>query len=116
MGYSKLKFGTFFALAAILLAIYFRYSNDTIQKRLHSVLKALENLESKYKVNPQPKVAIGYGICTDVYIEAANLLEYSEDVGEPQHFDELKNKEDLLKTFAYYFRHGAAAEFVFYFS
>ncbi|XP_014225330.1 ADP-dependent glucokinase [Trichogramma pretiosum] len=110
MGVNKLKLGTIFSVLIVLAALYFRNSSDILQKRLHSVLKALEQLENKYAVNPRPKVAIGYGICTDIYIEASNILEYSEDVGEPQHFNELNTKDELLKSFAYYFRHGAAAE------
>ncbi|CAB0032359.1 unnamed protein product [Trichogramma brassicae] len=38
-----------------------------------------------------------------------NIID-EEDVGEPQHFNELNTKDELLKSFAYYFRHGAAAE------
>ncbi|XP_011504910.1 PREDICTED: ADP-dependent glucokinase [Ceratosolen solmsi marchali] len=110
MGYGKAKLGTCFTILAVLLAIYYRSSSDVLQKKLYNVLKALERLESKYMVNPRPKVAIGYGICTDVYIEAGNLLKYSENIGQPQHFDEISTKEELLKSFAYYFRHGAAAE------
>ncbi|XP_014206884.1 ADP-dependent glucokinase [Copidosoma floridanum] len=62
------------------------------------------------KVLPRPKVAVGYGICTDVYVKAESLLEYTDEMGQPQHFDEITTKEELLKSFAYYFRHGAAAE------
>lgn len=113
MGYNKIKLGTFFTLMIVLLAVYYRNTNDVLQKRLHSVLKALENLEKKHKVNPNPRVAVGYGICTDVYIEAGNLLEYTDQMGEPEHFDEITTKEELLKSFANYFRHGAAAEYVF---
>lgn len=112
MGYNKVKYGTFFTVIAVLLAVYYRNSNDILQKKLHSVLSALENLEKKHTINHRPRVAIGYGICTDVYIEAGNLLEYSEDMGQPEHFDEITTKEELLKSFAYYFRHGAAAEYV----
>ncbi|OXU26069.1 hypothetical protein TSAR_002650 [Trichomalopsis sarcophagae] len=110
MGCSKVKLGTFFTVLAVLLAVYYRNSNDVLQRKLHSVLQALERLENKHTVSPRPRVAIGYGICTDVYIEAGNLLEYSEEIGQPQHFDEISTKEELLKSFAYYFRHGAAAE------
>lgn len=113
MGYSKVKLGTFFTVLAVLLALYYRNSSDILQRKLHSVLQALERLENKHTVSPRPRVAIGYGICTDVYIEAGNLLEYSDEIGQPQHFDEISTKEELLKSFAYYFRHGAAAELVY---
>jgi ADP-dependent glucokinase len=112
MGYGKAKLGTCFMVLVVLLAIYYRNSSDVLQKKLYNVLKALERLESKYIVNPRPRVAIGYGICTDVYIEAGNLLKYTDNMGLPQHFDEISTKEELFKSFAYYFRHGAAAELV----
>ena len=112
MGYRRVKYGTFFTIVAILLAVYYRNSSDVLQRKLHSVLQALQDLEDRHTVSPRPRVAIGYGICTDVYIEASNLLEYSEEIGQPEHFDEISNKEELLKSFAYYFRHGAAAELV----
>lgn len=112
MGFSKVKLGTALSIFGIVLGIYFRNSEQLLQQRLHSVLTALENLENSYKVNPRPRVAVGYGICTDVYIEAGNLLEWSEEMGQPQHFDEISSKEELMKSFAYYFRHGAAAELV----
>lgn len=109
---SKITLGTIITLLVVLSAIYYRGSPDVLHKRLAAVLNALENLERKYQVLPKPKVAIGYGICTDVFTDAGNLLEYNEDVGKPQHFDEISNMEELLKSFAYYFQFGAAAELV----
>ncbi|XP_046750171.1 ADP-dependent glucokinase isoform X2 [Diprion similis] len=112
MGYKGLKFGTIVSILVIVLAIYYRKSDNTLQKRLIAVLEGLERVETKHDGLPRPKVAIGYGICTDVYIDAKYLLKYSNDIGFPEHFDEITTEEELLKSFAYYFRHGAAAEFV----
>lgn len=112
MEYKGLKFGTFLTILAILLGIYYRSFQDTLQSRLIAVLEGLERVETKHEGLKRPKVAIGYGICTDVYIEAKYLLKYRNDIGNPEHFDEINSKEELLKSFAYYFRHGAAAEYV----
>lgn len=112
MASNKITFGTVITLLVVLGAIYYRNSTDVLQKRLAAVLNALENLERKYQVSPKPKVAIGYGICTDVFIDAGNLLEYNKNIGKPQHFDEISSMEELLKSFAYYFQYGAAAELV----
>lgn len=75
-----------------------------------AVRHGLERLETKHQISMRPKVAIGYGACTDVFVEAKYLLSYSDDMGQPKHFDEIKTEAELLKSFAYYFRHGAAAE------
>lgn len=110
MGFSQLKFGTFLTILVVLVAIYFRNYDDELQHRLIKVLNGLERLETKHEISVRPKVAIGYGACKDVFIDAKYLLRYSPKVGTPKHFDEIASEEELLKSFAYYFRHGAAAE------
>lgn len=111
MGYKRrLGFGTFFTVLIVLAAIYYRNTDDILQKRLLTLLHGLERLENKYVITRRPKVAIGYGVCTDVFIDAKHLLRYSNEIGRPEHFDEINTELELLKSFAYYFRHGAAAE------
>ncbi|XP_076244041.1 ADP-dependent glucokinase [Calliopsis andreniformis] len=111
MGYNRgLKFGTAFTVLTVLVAIYYRNSENVLQKRLQTLIYGLERLENKHVITSRPKVAIGYGVCTDVYVNAEQLLKYTEDVGRPEHFDEINTELELLKSFAYYFRHGAAAE------
>ncbi|OAD62563.1 ADP-dependent glucokinase [Eufriesea mexicana] len=111
MGYNRgLKFGTVFTILIVLVAIYYRSSEDILQKRLQALIYGLEKLENKHVMTSRPTVAIGYGMCTDVYVNAKELLNYSEQVGRPQHFNEINTELELLKSFAYYFRHGAAAE------
>ena len=111
MGYNRgLKFGTAFTVLIVLVAIYYRNSESILQKRLQALIHGLERLENKHVMSSRPKVAIGYGVCTDVYVNAKDLLNYSDEVGQPQHFDEINTELELLKSFAYYFRHGAAAE------
>jgi len=111
MGYKRrLGFGTFLTVLIVLAAIYYRNTDDILQKRLLTLLHGLETLENKYIITRKPKVAIGYGVCTDVFIDAKHLLGYSDEIGRPEHFDEINTELELLKSFAYYFRHGAAAE------
>ncbi|KAK2582053.1 hypothetical protein KPH14_002758 [Odynerus spinipes] len=111
MGINKrLKIGTCLAVLAVLAGLYYRNSEDVLQKRLSALLHGLERLESKYSITNKPRVAVGYGICTDIYVDAKYLLHYSNEIGSPEHFDEINTEEQLLKSFAYYFRHGAAAE------
>ncbi|EFN70698.1 ADP-dependent glucokinase [Camponotus floridanus] len=111
MGYKRgLRFGTLFTVVIVLAAIYYRNHENVLQKRLLTLLHGLEKLENKHVITRKPKVAIGYGVCTDVFIDARHLLKYSDEVGRPEHFDEINTELELLKSFAYYFRHGAAAE------
>ena len=114
MGYKGLKFGTFLTVVVVIAAIYYRKIDDNLQNRLIAVQHGLEKLETRHPISARPKVAIGYGACTDVFVDAKNLLNYSEDVGQPRHFDEIKTEDELLMSFAYYFRHGAAAELVLF--
>lgn len=114
MGFKQLKFGTLLTVLIILVAIYFRKYDNELQDRLIKILQGLQRLENKHEISVRPKVAIGYGACTDVFIDAKYLLNYSPSIGDPSHFDEINNEEELLKSFAYYFRHGAAAECVLF--
>ncbi|RVE42796.1 hypothetical protein evm_012553 [Chilo suppressalis] len=69
--------------------------------------------ESENKVsigNLQPRVALGYGACHDLFVNATKLLDFNELKGSPEHFNEISNKDEFLKSFAYFFKHGAAAE------
>lgn len=110
MGLIGLKFGTFLTITIVLIAIYYRNFDDVLQKRLVAVLNGLEKLENRYENAVRPKVAIGYGICTDVSVRSKKLLPYNANVGSPMHFDEINSDIELYKSFAYYFPHGAAAE------
>ncbi|XP_078046764.1 ADP-dependent glucokinase [Augochlora pura] len=111
MGYNRgLKFGTVVTLLTVLVAVYYRNTENVLQKRLLTLIHGLERLEQKHVITSKPKVAIGYGVCTDVFVYADQLLQFSEEVGQPEHFDEIITELELLKSFAYYFRHGAATE------
>jgi len=105
-----LGYGTCLTILIVLAAIYYRNTENILQKRLLTLLHGLEKLENTYVITRRPKVAIGYGVCTDVFIDAKHLLKYRDEIGRPEHFDEINTELELLKSFAYYFRHGAAAE------
>lgn len=94
-------------LVAALIAWLLRPQESTLL-RVAQELKALENVEdAPAKV---PSVAVGYGACYDIFAEATPLLPYDASYGEPEHFDTITTLSELHKSFAYYFRHGAAAE------
>ena len=74
-------------------------------------MKSLLKQEQKAIVSPNVLVAVGYGACLDIFVDAADLLGEEKQPNEPNHADEIKTKKDLLETFAYFFSHGAAAEY-----
>ena len=68
--------------------------------------------EQKAIVSPNVVVAVGYGACLDIFVDASDLLGKETPPILPSHASEIKTKKDLLETFAYFFSHGAAAEYV----
>ena len=112
------KTGTFLSILVILAAYFYkRQTNDSdvLRNRLNNVLSGLLRAERQVALGSEPKVAVGFGACLDVIGDAVDVLEKlgarSPDL--PEHFNELESQEDLEKVFAYFFRHGAAAEWVF---
>lgn len=114
-----IKSSVFVTFVAILTSFYINSPyiisliNKEVNNRQSSVLNGLLELEAKNFVASgplQPRVAVGYGACHDVFVEAKDLLKDSVLSGAPEHFDEIKNDIQLLKSFAYYYKHGAAAE------
>lgn len=101
--------GTVCSICIIVISIYLREPEDDLQKRLTDVLKGLIAVEKQY-VKHTPKVAVGYGACHDLVISGQDFLNYDESVGIPQHFDDINSVDELKKSYAYYFRHGAAVE------
>ncbi|XP_055537449.1 ADP-dependent glucokinase [Wyeomyia smithii] len=101
----------FTALFAIIYQAYLA-SNDL--KTLTVILQNLKNLEHQYAVH-RPRVAIGYGSCSDLYVKAVNFLNFTDNL---EHLlrqktfavDDINTEDDFLQSFAYYFQRGAAAE------
>lgn len=105
----------FVTLFAILYQGYLVSNN---LRKLTNILANLIYLEHNYEKSvdlTRPKVLIGYGSCSDLYVQAPEFLNYSESLisgfqnrnGED---DEIITEEDFYKSFTYYFSKGAAAE------
>ena len=112
-----IKAGTLVSFLVILAAymiVYRRQTNegDVLRNRLNSVLSGLLRAERQVQLGREPKVAVGFGACLDVIGDAVDVLDRlgARSPDSPEHFDELESLEDLEKVFAYFFRHGAAAE------
>lgn len=106
------KLGSILSFCVVLYAVYFR-KNDVGDIRLSPVKDHLLYLESENKVaagTRQPRVALGYGACHDLFVNATSLLNYKDLTGAPEHFNEISSNEEFLKSFTYFFKHGAAAE------
>ncbi|KAK9512538.1 hypothetical protein O3M35_000939 [Rhynocoris fuscipes] len=103
-----ISFGTL-TIICLLISIYLRDPANELRNRLKHVINGLMLVEEQHK-NLSPKVAVGYGACVDLYVNGNDLIPYSDDIGLPQHFDQINSLEELRKSFAYYFKNGAAAE------
>lgn len=112
MAGAPVRFGSILSFCILMYAVYYR-NKDVGDVRLSPVKEHLLFLESENKVGAgkqQPKVALGYGACHDLFVNATSLLDYKDLKGSPEHFNEISSKEEFLKSFAYFFKHGAAAE------
>lgn len=101
----------FFALFATIFQGYF--SSSELQ-HLTMVLSSLADLEfSNRSLSANvPKVAVGYGACTDVYVDAVRFLNVSQlgAVLPWKPSDKITTRVELLQSFGYFFQKGAAAE------
>lgn len=110
---ATLKCGSFISLVALLVALYFGNDEFISNDRLENISHRLLKIESKNAVGLgelAPRVAVGYGACHDIFTNATTFLDFDRFDGAPQHFDDISSESEFLKSFAYYFQHGAAAE------
>lgn len=106
------KLGSILSFCIVLYAVYYR-KNDFGDARLFPMREHLLSLEHANRVGVgknQPRVALGYGACHDLFVNATSLLDARQLKGSPEHFNEISTREQFLKSFAYFFKHGAAAE------
>lgn len=101
----------FFALAATIFQGYF--SSNELQ-HLTLILSRLTDLEHTNRSivgGHVPKVAVGYGACTDVYLNAVEFLNATDfDLADATPNDRISTEQELVHSFAYFFSKGAAAE------
>uniref|UniRef100_T1JDT0 Uncharacterized protein n=1 Tax=Strigamia maritima TaxID=126957 RepID=T1JDT0_STRMM len=103
------------SLAIALTAYYLnRNSDNVLRQRLENVLSGLLLKEREAKPISDLKIAVGFGACEDLVVQAVDVLNISKyeklfDLS-PVHYDVINNLEQLYRGFAYFFIHGAAAE------
>lgn len=97
-------------LAALL---YRRHSEEILKERLNQVLSGLLRAEKKVPAAPK-RVALGFGGCEDVFVEAMDIFQRLNltPPASPRHHDSVKNGQELAELLAFFFQHGAAAEYV----
>lgn len=95
----------------VLLSSYL-YRRHMDVKHLDTVLMGLLEAERAVPLDSGLRVAVGFGSCVDVIGSAMDVLaKLSASVPDkPEHFNTVHNQEEFEKIFAYFFRHGAAAE------
>lgn len=99
-----------------LFAIIFQGFNSARDlQRVTLVFMHLVNLENVPRLTKgpdavKPKIAVGYGSCFDLYVESTSFLNYNESIANSDFDGEINSMEELLQSFAYYFKRGAAAE------
>ena len=105
------KYGLLAIVLSVLLAYYNPYDADTTLKtRMDKVLNSLLKQEKSVQVSGQVKIAVGYGACKDIFVDAKHVMGSKFPKNQPKNYNEISNFEELNEMFAYFFSHGAAAE------
>lgn len=113
MEFGRIKPWLFFSATVLFVAfMYKRKSDNDLKQKLDQVLTGLLRAERKVGVDSTTKIALGFGGCEDIFVDALPFLEKMKYTipDKPEHFDHIANETDVTKMFAYFFRHGAAAE------
>ncbi|XP_066536560.1 ADP-dependent glucokinase [Hoplias malabaricus] len=109
-----LKYGTLLSIVAVLFAVWLRSPRSVLDERLDTVLSSLLRAEQKVGMNniARPRVAIGFGGCVDIIVDAVTLLKKIglQPADQPLHHDYIENEEQLAQSFSYFFAPGAASE------
>jgi len=96
----------------LIVAVVYRRGVDVETDRMTAVLNGLLKAEQEAALTSQLRVAVGFGSCVDMIGSGLDIL---GRVGalpsdKPKHYDSLQDMDELRRIFAYFFRHGAAAE------
>ncbi|CAB3370150.1 Hypothetical predicted protein [Cloeon dipterum] len=108
MASTALKAAGLASVVALVVAMLMRSSPQLLDQRLQAVLEGLERFERRHGVGAGTRVAVGYGACNDLFADAAEFFDH--EAAEPHYSPRLLERRQVIDTFAYFFRHGAAAE------
>ena len=91
--------------------LYKRNADEMLKDRLNNVLSGLLRAERKVGL-ARPKVAVGFGACEDVFVNATEFLSKLGIIpsNKVDHFNSVADRSQLEEMFSYFFKYGAAAE------
>lgn len=97
----------------------FWFSNRSDKERLENVLKALVWQEQSVQIpdlsqttSPtKPRIAIGFGACHDLFVDASFMFSGEDPPDTPEHVNDITTYAEFQSVFTYFFQHGAAAEY-----
>jgi len=81
-----------------------------LRTTMDNVLQSLLIQEKSVDAKQQVKIAVGYGACKDLFVDAKNVIGNLRPKGSLKNFNEINSMDELLEMFGYFFEHGAAAE------
>lgn len=107
---TKISIGTLVSVSLVFLAYFYNQHQTNIYlSKLDDTFLGLLKEESSVSVDVGTKVAIGFGSCQDIIVQSREVV-FDQPPKVPEHFYSISNKEEFLKVFSYFYRHGAAAE------
>ncbi|XP_002732054.1 ADP-dependent glucokinase-like [Saccoglossus kowalevskii] len=110
---STVKLGSVVTIIIVFAAyVYKRNLDEQLRDHLLAISNSLLRAEQNYAVTPKVKVAVGFGACEDVFVDSLELL-HTMSLQPPVkeiHHDYINSSSELAEVFAFFFKHGAAAE------
>jgi len=102
-------------LSIIILLCAFLYKkreDDAVTDKIGQILRGLLRAEKKVAVGKNTRIAVGFGGCEDIFVNAQAVYEKLNFTApdNPEHVNEIRSVSDLMKIFTYFFQQGAAAE------
>ena len=111
----KMASSTIFSsiLAVVLaVAVYYYIKNKNQTDFMERILQGLLREERNVNVSKHLRVAVGFGSCMDLIVDAVPLLEKLgiQPPGIPSHHEMIGDEKGLAEAFAFFMKEGAASE------
>lgn len=79
-------------------------------ERLDPIIDGFLDIEEGTAVNPDSRIALGFGACTDLIVDGLKVFQKSKAPKKSHPHLNIQTMDQMLELFAYYFEHGAASE------
>jgi len=106
---SASKYVSLLALVVGLVMVWLRPGQEDLLK-VDTVISSLLKYEAKYVEENQPRIAVGYGACKDLFVTGSHFMINTSYPSHPQNFLGVGNMEELVSMYGFFFKAGAAAE------